>query len=237
MSKKSATSENRMVLQLFTYWKRISKERLFPSLVDVDPNGIADIWPHCFILDVTTEVDRPVFHYIGKSLERDRQIDLALAEIEKTELDEPKRTPPTRLGQAAKNFRQTILKKSPVSSGGVFEHPNGKTILFRSILLPLSDNDRTFNYVLGAVSSREISKDIRSSFEVQIGTPNGQWQMDLVADDRDEALFVARRRYSNSREPAVRVVEEIRDPATHLSKSKIIFEKHRRSAQEAETDL
>ena len=233
MSKKSASSENRMVLQLFTYWKRISKERLFPSLVDIDPGSIADIWPYCFILDVTTEVDRPIFHYIGKSLERDRQIDLALAELEKSEGEEISRTPPTRLGQAAKNFRQALLKKSPVTSGGVFEHPTGKTILFRSILLPLSDNERNFNYILGAVSSREISTDARSSFEVQIGTVGGQWQMDLVADDRDEALYVARRRYSNSREPAVRVVEEIRDPATHLSRSRIIFEKHRRTAQES----
>lgn len=233
MSKKTTSSENRMVLQLFTYWKRISKDRLFPSLVDVDPSAIADIWSSCFILDVTSETGRPIFHYIGKSLERDRQIDLALAEIGKSDDGDPEQTPPTRLGQAAKTYRQVVLKKAPVSSGGVFEHPNGKTILFRSILLPLSDDDRKFNYLLGAVSSREVSQVARSSFEVQIGTIGGQWQMDLVADDRDEALFVARRRYSGNREPAVRVVEEIHDPATHLSRSRIIYEKHRRSSPEA----
>lgn len=231
MSKKSASSENRMVIQLFTYWKRISKDRLFASLVDVDPNAISVIWPHCFILDVTTDVERPVFHYIGKSLERDRQIDLALADNDQSGDGGPTQVPPTRLGQAAKNFRQAVLKKAPVTSGGVFEHPNGKTILFRSILLPLSDDDRVFNYVLGAVSSREVSQVAGSTFEVQIGTDTGQWQMDLVADDRDEALFIARRRYSGSREPAVRVVEEIHDPATHLSRSRIIYEKHRRPAQ------
>ena len=64
MSKKSASSENRMVLQLFSYWKRIAKDRQFPSLVDVDPNTIGEIWPYCFILDVTSEVPKPVFHYI-----------------------------------------------------------------------------------------------------------------------------------------------------------------------------
>lgn len=220
-----------MVLQLFTYWKRISKDRLFASLVDIDPNAISSIWPQCFILDVTTDVERPVFHYIGKSLERDRQIDLALSENDHSIDSGPVKVPPTRLGQAARNFRQAILKKTPVTSGGVFAHPNGNTVLFRSILLPLSDNDRVFNYVLGAVSSREVSPAAKSSFEVQIGTATGQWQMDLIADDRDEALFIARRRYSGSREPAVRVVEEIHDPATHLSRSKIIYEKHRRSAQ------
>ncbi len=236
MSKKSISSENRMVLQLFTYWKRISKERLFPSLIDIEPNSIAEIWPYCFILDVSSEIECSVFHYIGKSLERDRQIDLALSELGLSENEGIARTPPTRLGQAAKNFRQALLKKAPVTSGGVFEHPNGKTVLFRSILLPLSDNDRKFNYILGAVSSREISSNTRSSFEIQIGTAGGQWKMDLVADDRDEALYVARRRYSNSREPAVRVVEEIRDPATHLARSRIIFEKHRRASVGLNTD-
>ena len=230
MSKKSASSENRMILQLFSYWKRTSKERLFLSLVDVDPNAIGEIWPYCFILDVTSDVERPIFHYIGKSLERDRKIDLALAELGGSYDEETSQTPPTRLGQAAKNFRQALLKKAPVTSGGVFEHPNGKTILFRSILLPLSDDDRSFNYILGAVSSREVSSNARSSFEIQIGTTTGRWQMDLVADDRDEALYVARRRYGSSRELAVRVVEEIRDPATHLSRSRIIFEKRRCSA-------
>ncbi len=234
MSKKSASSENRMVLQLFNYWKRISKDRLFPSLVDVDPNSIGDIWPYCFILDVSTDVAKPVFHYIGKSLERDRQIDLALAETDSVEENGEHNTPPTRLGRAARYFRQTLLKKAPVTSGGVFAHPNGKTILFRSILLPLSDDDRTFNYVLGAVSSREVLQINRSSYEVQIGTEKGQWQMDLVADDRDEALFVARRRCSGGRESAVRVVEEIHDPTTHLSRSRIIFEKHRRTADSSQ---
>lgn len=235
MSKKSASSENRMVLQLFSYWKRISKDRQFPSLVDIDPNAIGEIWPYCFILDVASDVPKPVFHYIGKSLERDRQIDLALAETESSEERDGQSVPPTRLGRAARYFRQVLLKKAPVTSGGVFAHPNGKTILFRSILLPLSDDDRTFNYVLGAVSSRDVLQVTRSSFEVQIGTEKGQWQMDLVADDRDEALFVARRRYSGGREPAVRVVEEIHDPTTHLSRSRIIYEKHRRPSESAET--
>ena len=223
--RKYSPAENRLILQMLTYWKAMCGDRAFPSLVDVNPSDISDIWPQCFVLDVSGSTESPIFHYIGKSLDADRQIDLALVSGKPALDDDLFRATPTSLGQAAKNFRQVLSKKSPVSTSGVFEHPNGKTILYRSILLPLSDDQKTFNYLLGAVSSRRVASDTISIYEVQTEQRGGPWHVDFVSDEKDTSLSVARRRYESGDYASVRVVEEIHDPTIRLTNSRIIFEK------------
>ncbi len=223
--KRPSPAENRMILQMLGFWKNLCRENNYPSLVDVDPAAIPDIWPLCFVLDVSSDSESPIFHYIGKSLDPDRQIDLALLSgLRGTEVA-AYRAPPTSLGQAARNFRQVLAKKAPVSTSGVFVHPSGRTILYRSILLPLSDDQKTFNYLLGAVSSRRVSSEAVSNYEVQTESKGETWQVEFVSDEKDTSFSVARRRFDSGKFSAVRVVEEIHDPATRRTHSKIVFEK------------
>ncbi len=51
----------------------------------------------------------------------------------------------------------------------------------------------------------------------------GKWKIDSVFDDRDLALFEARRMDSSNRFPGVRVVEEIFDEASSQTTSRTIF--------------
>ncbi len=47
------------------------------------------------------------------------------------------------------------MRRVPVTMGGSFRNPAGREILYRSVLLPLSDDQRTISAVLGAANCKE----------------------------------------------------------------------------------
>ena len=42
--------ERRFTQRLLYYWDEIRADRLMPSEYDIDPEAIAEIWDHCFLL-------------------------------------------------------------------------------------------------------------------------------------------------------------------------------------------
>ncbi len=224
MKRKNNAIENRGVLRLLTHCEGLAGDKKFPSLKDVQPAEIADIWPYCFVLDVTTPSDVPTFHYIGKSLEGNRQIDLVILSSNELESQPLIGSTPTRLGQAAKLYHRVLSSKSPVATSGTFEHPNGNSVLYRSILMPLSVDQENLDYLLGAVTSREVTNEGLRSYQVQHMNGNGSWEVNFVSDEKEVALSIAHK-HINGIPGNVRVVEEIHDQAAHCYRSNVVFEK------------
>ncbi len=60
----------------------------------------------------------------------------------------------TLLEQAVGIYDEVLARKVPITRGGEFEHVQGGTVLYRSIILPLSEGQGTIDFLLGAANSK-----------------------------------------------------------------------------------
>lgn len=144
--------ERRLVLRLLAYWRELCDDQDFPSFMDVDPLAIPDMWPHCFVIEIFENDAEPIFRAIGDELAA--TIDYSLNGQGITLAQE--RTLPS----VAITFLPEVLRKGvPVSRGDEFFKPDGTKVLYRSILLPMSDDGGRVSGILGAVNCREVAPE------------------------------------------------------------------------------
>lgn len=142
--------ERRLVLRLMAYWDDLRDERDFPSFAEIDPAIIGDDWSHCFTLAVAQPPTASVFHHLGEIY----RPDLPPAGVP-TLGDCPQGT----LLNASTHYLERVLqKKVPVSLGG-HAHLGADSILYRSILLPLSNDGHTIDSILGGANFRVVTAD------------------------------------------------------------------------------
>ena len=146
----SLQSEQRFVLQLLTYWRSLLDDRPLPSFDDIELAAIQTLWPHCFIVDVIGATIAPMFRALGSEFAAEAKCSL----VGRCVSDAPAGT----LVSAATAYIAEVLTKSvPVSRGGELRRANRPTMLYRSILLPMSDDGETINGLLGGASGREVA--------------------------------------------------------------------------------
>lgn len=120
-----------------------------PRTSDLDGGRIPDLWPSCFLLDVSA--GEPTFGYVGEThratLGRD-PTGTALATLE----------PDTLLAHAASYHARVLARAIPITIGGQFVDRDGCGILYRSILLPLGDDGR-IAALLGGANGRAVAAD------------------------------------------------------------------------------
>ena len=141
--------ERRLVLRLLAYWRSVLNGRAFPSFAEIDPGRIADIWPHCFVVELAGERREPVFRAFGRDLAMHANASLIGRRVAEAPTD-------SLLAVASAQVAEVLDKGVPVSRGGGYPGTNRSTILYRSILLPMSDDGKSINGLLGAVNCREV---------------------------------------------------------------------------------
>jgi hypothetical protein len=146
-------AERRLVLRLLNYWRDLLKDeqdsRLFPSFADIDPTSMHDIWQHCFALDLYGHESGPVFRAVGA--EFNGYSDENLVNLPISQLD-----PGSLTALSSQYYSEVLQKSAPISRGGQIDGSNGVQILFRSILLPMSDDGDSISGILGAANCREV---------------------------------------------------------------------------------
>ena len=144
--------ERRLVLRLLAHWRTLCDDRDYPSFFDLDPAAIPDMWRNCFVLEIFEDDSEPRFRAAGEALAA--QVDFSL-------IDQPiSVVPENTLPGVATSFLDEVLSKGvPISRGDEFFKDDGTKVLYRSILLPMSDDGETINGILGAVNCREILED------------------------------------------------------------------------------
>ena len=113
---------------------------------------LPDIWPNCFVLRNSGEGGGARFEFIGKSLAGPSPIEFENKAICELPID-------TLLRKATNYADEVLTKRVPISRSGDFVNAEGKTCLYRSILLPLSGDQESIDYLLGAANYREIVHD------------------------------------------------------------------------------
>jgi hypothetical protein len=138
--------ERRLVLRVLNRWQDLCGDRPFPSRGEIDPERFGDDWANCFILALDAGPE-PLFLYAGTAFAGPDWNDAAGKRI----VECPEHT---LLRSAATFFQRVLDRRIPMSVGGPGVN-FGRAILYRSILLPLSENGERIDALLGAANCRD----------------------------------------------------------------------------------
>lgn len=143
--------ERRMVFHLLSYWRELSGGSGIPSLDDLQPEKIPDLWPNCCLVDLAGHAGDPVFKYIGENLAASISDDLVGRAVTVA-------PPDTLVGRAVANVPEVLRRGVPVARGGDFVQGDGRRVIFRSVMLPLSEDGQTLRFLLGAANCRIVTE-------------------------------------------------------------------------------
>ena len=129
--------ERRLVGRVLRHWTEMVHGRGFPRLNEIDPWMLGEDWANCLLIAVQSPVELSHFVTVGENL--------AVALCPKD----------TLAGVLLSHLPRVLsARRCLIIEGGATLR--SAPILFRSALLPLSDDGMTIDYVLGAVTHRAV---------------------------------------------------------------------------------
>ncbi len=141
--------ERRLVGRALACWEEIRGERPFPDRNDFDTVFRGRLDGSTFLVA------------IGGSEDTDRVVESDNALIEALGLDPVGKKAVDVLPSATEkglSFCRTAADlKKPIADVGQFTNADGEDVYYRSVLLPLSDDQENVNYLLGAFSFKTIN--------------------------------------------------------------------------------
>ena len=141
--------ERRANSRCLRFWQELAGGRRFPSRAAVTREAAGDLWDHLFIVEATPIPADYRFVMAGAVLQAALGSDPTNVKVSEA-LPDGMGTRSLFLHQAA------VGLKGPVDDAAKWTRADGTEILYRSILLPLSDNGETVNALLGAFSFRPV---------------------------------------------------------------------------------
>ena len=143
-----SSDERRLTARVHTVWKKLAGTGL-PRRSQIDPADFGIDWTNCLMIDVDQVPQRSRFSYVGVALRDpswptfDRQ---CIAECLEGSL----------LELVTRHIPRVAVTRNPISFGGTAVHDE-ISILYRTVLLPLSETGERVDGVLGAIAFREVS--------------------------------------------------------------------------------
>jgi hypothetical protein len=145
-----SSDERRLTDRVIAKWQALLLNSRFPRRVQLAPDSFGGDWSSCMLLRLEDAVLRSRLIYVGEELRKasgtTTQERVALSDYPDGCL--------LRLANA--KISAVFAKAGPITFGGT-GMSNDTAILYRAVLLPLSDDGRHIDHVLGAVNYREIS--------------------------------------------------------------------------------
>jgi len=149
---RSGGLERRLVYRLMAYWRSKNGEDSFPTHAAIDPSEIAEIWSNIMVIDLDLDENQPVWIFAGEDHVKELGFDPCGKGLDAV--------PENSLAGQATNYWKNVRDRAvPYSIGGKFERFDGNIILYRSILLPLSDDGVRVNKMLGGANYRILLED------------------------------------------------------------------------------
>ena len=148
--------DRRLTVRVQTVWKKVTGAG-FPRRAQIDPRDFGTDWSHCLMIDLDPVTSRSRFAHVGSALRDptwptfDRQSVSECLEGSLLEL-------------IARHIPRVVAKKKAINFAGSAQHDENE-ILYRTILLPLSETADRVDGILAAIAYREVSVDeeLRSS--------------------------------------------------------------------------
>lgn len=143
----SLQQERRLTSRVLTVWKKLAGAG-FPKRSQIDPRAFGPDWANCLMIDIDSVPTNSRFSHVGSALRDptwptfDRQSVSECLEGSLLEL-------------VTRHIPRVTEKRKPVSIGGAAIHDE-TDILYRTILLPLSETGKQIDGILAAVGYREV---------------------------------------------------------------------------------
>jgi hypothetical protein len=171
------TDERRMHVRAYNYWVSLLEGRDFPSIEDLEPNGIQDFSPHSVLLDFTCGGENPAMPYLGAAIREECGLDDNMRTIS----DIPSRSLLSRLTD---HYLQIIANRAPIGFEAEFANQRSENICYRGILLPLSSDGETIDFIYGVINWKKVDgADGSKSEYVEPPMPvAAQQELDPIAD-------------------------------------------------------
>ncbi len=183
--------ERRMHVRAYNYWVSLLDGRAYPSIEDVDPQNLTDFGPHSVLLDFSAGSENPAVVFIGRALREECGLDGNIRTIS----DVPSRSLLSRLTD---HYLQIIANSAPIGFEAEFVSQRGQPTLYRGILMPLSSDGDTIDFIYGVINWKEvadsattarISREMNGTAAVPSLQPESpSWSDDGAGDDQDNAL-------------------------------------------------
>src|SRR3546814_8408905 len=146
------TDERRMHVRAYNYWVSLLRGRPFPSVADLDPTSLNDFGPHSVLLDFTRDPTIPSIAYVGHALREEGGVEVQMATI----ADVPARSLLSRLTD---HYFQIIANRAPIGFEAEFVNLRGNNTMYRGILMPLSADGSSIDFVYGVINWKELAQD------------------------------------------------------------------------------
>jgi hypothetical protein len=144
------TDERRMHVRAYNHWASLLDGRAYPSVEDLHPEDGQDFAPHSVLLDFTAGSSSPSISWLGQKLRA--ECDLP------GEVDSIADVPPrSLLSRLTDHYLQIIANRAPVGFEAEFVNSRGHNIMYRGILMPLSSDDDTIDFIYGVINWKEVA--------------------------------------------------------------------------------
>ncbi len=141
--------ERRLVGRALACWDRSRGTRAFPSRADFDATIHAQLDGTTFLVAVGDAEDMDEVIESDDALRQALRID----PVGRKAID----IMPSATEKGLSFCRTAAELKKPIADVGRFTNPDGEEIRYRSVLLPLSDDQENVNYLLGAFSFKSMN--------------------------------------------------------------------------------
>ncbi len=145
--------ERRLQVRAYNMWARMLGDRRFPLIADLEAGNMPDFDPWSVLLDFSAGVENPAIRYIGDALARESVFDPAAI---RTLSDVPGRS---MLSRITDHYLQIIANEAPIGFEAEFVNQNGRTVLYRGILLPFSGHlgSDGIDLIYGVINWKELA--------------------------------------------------------------------------------
>ncbi|MBB3764548.1 PAS domain-containing protein [Sphingomicrobium lutaoense] len=144
--------ERRMHVRAYNYWCSLLDGRDYPSIEDVDPGDVEDFAAHSVLLDYSAGGDDPATPYVGEAIRKECDLEGGIKRIS----DVP---PRSLLSRLTDHYMQIIANRAPVGFEAEFVNQRGHNISYRGILMPLSSDGETIDFIYGVINWKDAGVD------------------------------------------------------------------------------
>lgn len=142
----SAELQHRCHAELLDYWNKLRAGRGLPHESDINPEEIADIWDHCFLISLDDVIKRIGYRYsyMGSAL-----VDAFGDEINNPDM--ALRLLSTSRVPNIKKLEEVIKTKQPVIDEGEFINAHQMEVRYRTCIVPLGYENGQVSHLFGVM--------------------------------------------------------------------------------------
>lgn len=142
--------ERRMQVRAYNHWASLLGNRIFPSIDELVTEELPDFAPYSVLLDFTQGIDDPAVRYLGDRLAAECGTHGPIRTLANV-------PPRSLLSRITDHYMQILANQAPIGFEAEFVNQDGRTILYRGILLPFSASDESIDYICGVINWKELA--------------------------------------------------------------------------------